>query len=300
MKPSPITTQKPPLWRFTPIQNQDVCTMPEDKSLIYKKHSEIRKRIAEQLSGISNEEIQKKTQEIISEMRGNNQLLSPEEESEIYSPTTWWLINPTIYFTGPSDIPLSPLIINSQNYQDIIHSTTHIEDLKASICKTRLDTFSQDIELLHDKTGRDLSTTYIIDYDNYTLQESWEDKPHTLMDKIKIQSEQCLAISIEWFCTRDNMDIHIGDISPQLFSFHERWLYSNSNKEKVKKLYTTLHHITKLPWSYGWYSHNLWDAGLVPGLLYRNFAIAFNNFGIDLLKKTTYKDYYNKLQKKSK
>lgn len=57
--------------------------MPEDKSLIYKKHSEIRKRIAEQLSGISNEEIQKKTQEIISEMRGNNQLLSSEEESKI-------------------------------------------------------------------------------------------------------------------------------------------------------------------------------------------------------------------------
>jgi len=57
--------------------------MPEDKSLIYKKHSEIRKRIAEQLSGISNEERQKKTQEIISEMRENNQLLSPEEESKI-------------------------------------------------------------------------------------------------------------------------------------------------------------------------------------------------------------------------
>lgn len=294
MKPSPITTKKPPLWRFTPIQNPDACTMPEDKSLIYKKHSEIRKRIAEQLSGISNEERQKKTQEIISEMRENNQLLSPEEESKI----RW--IDPTVYFTGPSDIALSPLIINAQNYQDIIHSTTHREDLKANICKTRLDTFSKDIELLHDKTGKDLSTTCIIDYNNYTLQELWEDKPYKLMDKIKIQSEQSLAISIEWFCTRDNMDIHIGNISPQLFSFHERWLYSNSNKETVKKLYTTLHHITNLPWSYGWYSHNLWDAGLIPGLLYRNFAIAFNNFGIDLLKKTRYKDYNNKLQNKSK
>jgi hypothetical protein len=61
--------------------------MTEDKSLIYKKHSEIRKRIADQLSGISNEDREKKTQEIISEMRGNNQLLSPEEESQIYSPT---------------------------------------------------------------------------------------------------------------------------------------------------------------------------------------------------------------------
>lgn len=174
MKPSPITTKKPPLWRFTPIQNQDVCTMTEDKSLIYKKHSEIRKRIADQLSGISNEDREKKTQEIISEMRGNNQLLSPEEESQIYSPT--WPINPTIYFTGPSDIPLSPLIINPQNYQDIIHSTTHREDLKANICKTWLDIFSQDIKLLYDKTGRDLSTAYIIDYDNYTLQTDGQDK----------------------------------------------------------------------------------------------------------------------------
>ena len=140
--------------------------MPEKKSLIYKKQSEIRKKIVEQLVGISNEKKEGKTQEIISEMRNNNQLLSPEEESQIR------YVHPTVYFTGPSDIPLSPLIINTQNYQDIIHSTTHIEDLKANICKTWLDTFSQDIKLLYDKTGRDLATAYIIDYDNYTLQES--------------------------------------------------------------------------------------------------------------------------------
>ena len=42
------------------------------------------------------------------------------------------------------------------------------------------------------------------------------------------------------------MDIQIGkDISPQLFSFHEQWLQSGD--EPIKKLYTTLHHMTRLP-----------------------------------------------------